>query len=50
MKLELTGHLRFVRRGSFRILQQQWGYRNNWAWSQLVWKDVPEGVEEPEPS
>lgn len=25
-----------------RTLQQQWGYKNGWAWSQLEWRDVPE--------
>jgi hypothetical protein len=25
-----------------RTLQQQWGSKNGWAWSNLEWRDVPE--------
>lgn len=41
MPYETTGKLRFVLRDGEQILQQQWGYRNNWAWSKLEWVDVP---------
>jgi len=41
MRYEPTGHLRYIIRNGEKVLQQQWGYRNNWAWSQLAWEDVP---------
>ena len=47
MNRELTGRLRFVEREGKQILQQQWGYKNNWAWSKLHWLDVPLEAETP---
>ena len=41
MSYETTGHLRFLVRDGVKVLQQQWGYRKNWAWSRLEWQDVP---------
>lgn len=41
MSYETTGNLRFLVRDGVKVLQQQWGHKNNWAWSQLEWKDVP---------
>ena len=36
-----TGRLRWLVRDGVPVLQQQWGRRNHWAWSDLEWKDVP---------
>jgi hypothetical protein len=41
MNYEFTGGLRFLERDGQKVLQQQWGTKNNWAWSNLVWRDVP---------
>lgn len=41
MNYEPTGRLRYVSRNGVPVLQQQWGYRNNWDWGQLEWEDVP---------
>lgn len=52
MALETTGALRwFVEVATDHttgaeskkpaVLQQEWGYRNNWAWSNLHWVTVP---------
>ena len=38
---EPTGKLRWVVRDGVKVLQQRWGKRNNWAWYDLEWIDVP---------
>lgn len=44
---EFTGNMRWLTAYDdfgvkHRTLQQQWGTRNGWAWSNLEWIDVPE--------
>jgi hypothetical protein len=56
MALEFTGSMRYLVRTEYvaqtvgsevktpvvtRTLQQQWGQKNNWAWYNLQWLDVP---------
>lgn len=49
-QLQLIGHIRWYnayndKQVMTRTLQQLWGRKNGWAWSQLEWRDVPEVFE-----
>ena len=45
-ELAPTGNMRWLVRGTVHILQQQWGYKNNWSWHGMRWVDVATVSEE----